>query len=88
MISIKKQFKDAEDKLHESQIAAALHRHDADLWQTILFDWTCEWGTNWSHPLKLLSAVTGICTFAYWIGLHLSKRSGIVLLASGLSRAL
>ena len=67
----------------ERQVIAALRRHDPSTLETVLIDWTSEFGANALRPLKFAGAIWLICTLLYWRSLHREGRSGLYLLASG-----
>ena len=67
----------------ERQVTAAVRRSDATWWETVLFDWTCEFGANAGRPLLLGVGLWLMCSLVYWSGLHSGGRAGLYLLASG-----
>ncbi len=67
----------------ERQVIAALRRHDPSTLETILIDWTCEFGANALRPLKFAVVIWLICTAFYWYSLHREGRSGLYLVAFG-----
>lgn len=65
------------------QVTAAIRRHNQNMLERVIFDWTCEWGANWVRPLELISELSLFCTFIYWIGLHIGRRNGLYLVTTG-----
>lgn len=70
-------------RVAERQVTAALRRKYATRLETVLFDWTCEFGANAVRPLWIVFFIWIICTPIYWLFLHRDTRSGLYLLASG-----
>lgn len=65
------------------QVNAAIRRHGQNWLVKVLFDWTCEWGSNWLRPLKLVVFLLIICTPFYWVGMHLRGKNGLYLVSTG-----
>jgi hypothetical protein len=60
------------------QVNASIRRHDERWLEKILFDWTCDWGSDWRHPLVLLGWLCFVWAPAmYWVGMHLGGEGGI-----------
>lgn len=83
IFALRKSFAEAGFHKAERQVTAAIRRHDQGPVERFLFDWTCEWGAKPLRPIELAGALCGFCTFIYWIGLHLSGKSGLYLVATG-----
>lgn len=81
--ALRDRLKDAGFGLAERQVTAALRRHEASLVETILFDWTCEFGANALRPLWFVGGIWLVCSLGYWLSLHRANSSGLYLLASG-----
>src|SRR5262249_16681390 len=60
--ALRKSLADAGFKTAAQQVNAAIHRHDQNLVERFLFDWTCEWGTNWLRPLFVAAILSLLCT--------------------------
>jgi len=54
MVQLKNSFNNAELLKQAKQVNTALHRVEATWWETLLFDYTCEWGSNAGRPLVIL----------------------------------
>jgi len=66
------------------ELVAAIRRNNQpEFWETILFDWTCEFGANPSRPLIVLLWLWLAGTTAYLLGLARRSGSGLYLLATG-----
>ncbi len=66
------------------ELVAAVRRNNRPaLWETILFDWTCEFGANPLRPLVVLFWLWVAGTAAYLLGLARRSGSGLYLLATG-----
>jgi uncharacterized protein YjbI with pentapeptide repeats len=80
---LKKSLSDAGYVQQVKLVSASIHRHQENSLERALFDWTCEWGADWVHPLKLL---VQLCLFSaplYWVGLHLRGRGGLYVVSTG-----
>ena len=66
------------------ELVAAIRRNNQpEPWETILFDWTCEFGANPLRPLTVLLWLWLAGTTAYLLGLARRSGSGLYLLATG-----
>ncbi len=80
---LRKSLSDAGFVKQARQVAAAIHRHGESWLERLLFDWTCEWGSNWLRPLALAAAISLFTTLVYWVGMHFQTKSGLYLAATG-----
>jgi hypothetical protein len=64
-------------------VTAAIHRHEQNLIDRVLFDWTCQWGASPLRPLLLVGWLSMICTMIYWVGLHFRTRGGLFMISTG-----
>lgn len=81
--ALRKSLLDAGFVRQARQVNAAIHRHNQSWLERFVFDWTCEWGANWSRPLAIAAVLSLLCTFIYWIGMHFHTKSGLYLAATG-----
>jgi len=77
LAKLKQALRDSGFHAAERQVIAALHRHDAAWWETVLFDWTTEFGSNSARPLGILLALWLLCSLLYVSFMHWSKVSGL-----------
>ena len=70
-------------KASKELVAAIRRNNQPALWETILFDWTCEFGANPLRPLVVLLWLWVAGTAAYLLGLAKGSGSGLYLLATG-----
>lgn len=83
-VSWKKALQEAGYTRTSKDLVAAIRRNDEPaLWETILFDWTCEFGANPLRPLTVLMWLWLAGTAAYLLGLVRRSGSGLYLLATG-----
>jgi hypothetical protein len=81
--ALRESFEEAGFRAQARQVNAAIHRHDQNSFEKILFDWTCEWGASYLRPLGVAGALCLIYTLIYWVGMHWGRRSGLYLVATG-----
>lgn len=83
-VAWKKALQEAGYTRASKDLVAAIRRNDEpELWETILFDWTCEFGANPLRPLTVLLWLWVAGTTAYAVGLARRSGSGLYLLATG-----
>lgn len=79
-------FRDAARKVNTALQRESI-RHNTSKFgsiETVIFDYTCEFGANSTRPLWLIILVWIPCTFIYLLALHLHQgTSGLYLLYSG-----
>jgi len=80
---LRKSFIDEGFREAARELTVAIHRHNQSTLEKVLFDWTCEWGTNWVRPLGLVGLLSLICTIIYRLGIQFGKRSSLYLATSG-----
>jgi hypothetical protein len=83
IVLLRKAFFDAGFVKSARAVNTSIHRHDESRLERVLFDWTCEWGSNWLRPLELVGFLSALCTLVYWIGMHFQSKSGLYLAATG-----
>jgi Pentapeptide repeats (8 copies) len=81
VFALRKSLRDAGFSEAARQVTAAINRHNQSWLQWLFFDKTCEWGANWSRPLKLVGILLLMCTAIYWMGMHFGSKSGIYVVA-------
>lgn len=84
VVALRKSFQADGFEQQERKVHLAIRRGRQNLLERVLFDWTCQWGTNSSRPLELIGLLSVLCTFVYWIGIHFQGKSGLYLVATGL----
>ena len=83
-VAWKKALQEAGYTQASKELVAAIRRNNQpEPWETILFDWTCEFGANPSRPLVVLLWLWVAGTTAYVVGLARRSGSGLYLLATG-----
>jgi hypothetical protein len=83
-VTWKKALQEAGYTRASKELVAAIRRNNQpELWETILFDWTCEFGANPLRPLTVLLWLWLAGTTAYAVGLAKRSGSGLYLLATG-----
>lgn len=83
-VTWKKALQEAGYTRASKELVAAIRRNNLpELWETILFDWTCEFGANPLRPLTVLLWLWLAGTTAYLLGLARRSGSGLYLLATG-----
>ncbi len=83
-VTWKKALQEAGYTRASKELVAAIRRNNQpELWETILFDWTCEFGANPLRPLTVLLWLWLAGTTAYLLGLARRSGSGLYLLATG-----
>ena len=80
---LKKRFKDGGFTYQYKEVVAALRRVEGGVMSYILFDVTCEYGSNPLRPLLLIFVIIPIFMIIYVIALKSSTSSGIYLLYTG-----
>jgi len=64
-------------------VTAAIHRHDQSSIEKLLFDFTCEWGEDWTRPLEIIAGLWFVCAVIYWMGLHSGGKSALYVMTKG-----
>ncbi len=83
-VAWKKALQEAGYTRASKELVAAIRRNNQpEPWETILFDWTCEFGANPYRPLTVLLWLWVAGTTAYLLGLARRSGSGLYLLATG-----
>ena len=83
-VAWRKALQEAGYTRRSKDLVAAIRRNSRpEFWETILFDWTCEFGANPSRPLVVLLWLWVAGTTAYVVGLAKRSGSGLYLLATG-----
>jgi len=57
------------------QVNLAYHRMEQEWWQVVLFDWTCEWGSNWRRPIGIVLWIGFGCSIVYWALVRFTRRN-------------
>ena len=82
LVKLRSSLKEAGYWPAERQVTAALRRHDAPWWETLLFDWTCKFGANAARPLRLISLIFLFSTVLYRVCLTRTGRGRLLLVTS------
>jgi len=64
----------------EKEVNLAYHRRVETWWQIPVFDWTCEWGANWSRPVKAVGWIGFFCAVLYWVFLRLTNHNRLYVI--------
>jgi hypothetical protein len=83
IIALRKSLRDAGFNRQANLVGASYRKHGELPIESILFDWTCNWGADWTRPLWLLCLLCFVCAPLYWLGLHFSRRDGLYVISSG-----
>jgi uncharacterized protein YjbI with pentapeptide repeats len=79
MQDMRKTLHDAGYVEAEGQVNLAYHRMEQQWWQEVLFDWTCEWGSNWKRPLGLVVWLGFGFSFVYWVLVRFTRSNRLYL---------
>lgn len=74
---IKTYFRQNHYRQSEREITCALKRHDQNLIEKIAFDYTTEYGSNFSRPFIILFWIWLIASVVYFSFLQFKKQSGL-----------
>jgi uncharacterized protein YjbI with pentapeptide repeats len=84
LVQLRKQFQENGFRTQERRITCALSRRKAELdgpierwFQTVAFDWTCQYGLNPGRALQIWLALSLFCWLVYAVFIHLPSGSGI-----------
>ena len=82
MVTLRKALEDAGFEQEERQVNRAYHSAQETGLERVFFDWTCAWGADPVRPLKIIGALSGLCTLVYWIGMHFRQnKTGLYIIA-------
>jgi hypothetical protein len=84
LVQLRKQFQENGFRVQEREVTYALNRRRAERdvrlerwFNTVAFDFTCQYGMNPGRALRLWLALLFLCWFAYAVFIHLPGQSGI-----------
>lgn len=81
LLELRKALHDSGYDQAQRQVNASIHRYDQNALQRLIFDDTCEWGSNWTRPLKIAAGLFFLCGLIYWIGLRFRLHAVLYLIA-------
>ena len=90
LAQLRQKFSDGAFLTQENQLTYAIRRRRAQQepriqrwFETVAFDWTCQYGLYPGHALKIWSCIFVLCWIVYAIVLYLPGASGIYKIQSG-----
>lgn len=81
VLDLRKKLHDAGYDEADREVNLAYRRRVERWWEIPLFDWTCEWGANWSRPVFLVGMLGLVCSLVYWSFLRFTRRNHLYVVA-------